>query len=115
MLRKVPLMPMMIFNISLYMLLDVICGGALILHAKVSEYPHYCICILQKERGPWEASMALYYAYPSVLLTKLYITVEPRSKAPAYKAMFAYKAFGKNPYCHQGLEGTAEAKRDTFI
>ena len=24
-------------------------------------------------------------------------TVEPRSKAPAYKAMFAYKAFEKNP------------------
>ena len=24
-------------------------------------------------------------------------TVEPRSKAPAYKAMFAYKAFKKNP------------------
>ena len=24
------------------MLLDVICGGASILHTKVSEYPHYC-------------------------------------------------------------------------
>ena len=24
-------------------------------------------------------------------------TVEPRSKAPAYKAMFAYKAFKQNP------------------
>ena len=25
-------------------------------------------------------------------------TVEPRSKAPAYKAIFAYKAFEKNPW-----------------
>ena len=25
-------------------------------------------------------------------------TVEPRSKAPAYKAMFTYKVFEKSPY-----------------
>ena len=32
----------------------------------------YYSYILQKERGPWEPSMALYYAYPSVLLTKFF-------------------------------------------
>ena len=35
--------------------------------------------------------IALYMIYPIVR------TVKPRSKAPAYKAMFAYKAFEENP------------------